>query len=161
MRTPPESSAAWKSHHVGSLRLGGIGLRVFMCVCWEGRVGGGGAGSAEGCEGAASPGPSTRDLGSAAVGRSNQPFGGTCGKDSKLYQLGSLLNISYKPGAREHFTWQVMTLPGTVSVASLVLALSLPLHGEGDAYFAGGRQACLIPGAAGLHVLAWAAHYKA
>lgn len=136
----------------------------FAClyVCVLGRQGwGGGAGSAEGCEGAASPGPSTRDLGSAAVGRSNQHFGGTCGKVSKPHQLGSFVNISYKPGAREHFTWQVMTFPETISVASLVLALSLPLHGEGDAYFAGGGQACLIPGAAGLHVLAWAAYYKA
>ena len=68
-------------------------LGVFMCVCWEGGVGGG-EGSAEGCGGAASPGPSTRDLGSPAASRSNQPFEGTRGKDSKPYQLGSFLNIS-------------------------------------------------------------------
>ena len=97
-----------------------------LCVC-AGKAGwGGGAGSAEGCEGAASPGPSTRDLGSAAVGRSNQPFGGTYGKDSKLYQLGSFLNISYKPGAREHFTWQVMTFPGTDSLRGISCSGSVP-----------------------------------
>lgn len=134
----------------------------FAClyVCVLARRGWRGAGSAEDCGGAASPGPSTTNLGSPAVSRSNQPFGGTLGKDSKPYQLGSFLNISFEPGAREHFTWQVMTFPGTISVASFVLALSLPLHREGDRSFAGGKQACFVPGAAGLHILAWASHCK-
>lgn len=35
VETQPESSAAWKSYHLGSLRLAGIGLCVCVCI-WEG-----------------------------------------------------------------------------------------------------------------------------
>lgn len=42
----------------------------------------------------------------------------------------------------EHFSWQVITFPGTTSDTSFVLAVSLTLLGE-ETYSACGRQACL------------------
>lgn len=59
-----------------------------LCVC-AGKAGlAGDEGSAEGCGGAASPGPSTRDLGSPAVVEVTSPLRVRVGKTANLTSLG-------------------------------------------------------------------------
>lgn len=80
METQLESSTAWKSYHLGSLKLAGIGLCVCVCLSL-------GVGSTETSGGVASPGTQPRGLGDIQVTRRHPSFLALGGKQSKPYQL--------------------------------------------------------------------------
>lgn len=61
---------------------------------------------------------------------------------------------------REHFTWQVMVFPGTISVASFVLTLPLPLHRKETRILLVAGRLASFQVTAGLHILAWVAHCR-